>query len=786
MGIGFGGEVELVGVWVAAQWSEPVWAEAVRAVGYRDGEVVASTEWFEDVDPEPSWFEIDLAGIDRVVFEARSARGGAAFYGIDDLTFVRAGDEVERRVLDFDDLHWRFELTGSDYGGLTWEEGTGSFDEDGVVHAPLAPPGLEEGEVDSHEGVAGGAGTAPDLLQSFVGPFLGDPGAGWLPPDTCGAVGIDHFVSVVNKHMSVYRKSDGVRVISTSLGSFWGDNSAGGDPRIVFDEYSQKFFAVASDFTNGLHFAMSMTADPTGAWFKSYIDITYGVDANTWPDYETLGVDERGVYTAAYMVGGNFNMAIFAIDKAPLVDGSPNFGTITAWNDLPWEGAIQPCVTHGPAPAQYLVSRANAARLRLRRIDPPLTSPTLVEVGAPVVPNHGSAPPAPALGSTVPLSTVDYRPMNAEYRAGSVWTAHNIAVDGRAACRWYEIDASDGSTIQYGTVADPVIHYFFPAVAVNARGDVVLGCSASHEGMYAGAYYTGRRANDPPGEMAVPRSLHDGEGPYNFSSSGTNRWGDYSLTTIDPVDDLSFWTIQEYARAGNNWGTWIGKLWYDPCLGASNYCVTSVNSVGLGAEMYPGGSTSIAANDFSLLTVGCPTNQFGIYFFGPDQTATFLGDGVLCVAGSIVRYSPQVTDGFGSAQFDLDVNAPPAAGLIVSGTTWNFQFWYRDPAFGGLGSNLSDAVEATVPAARARSGGAIGSGAGDPAARPRWLPGLPARLDRRDRRRVARPQHPRRAAAPRPRRAAAGAAAGAVRDVLHQVARLDHAHAGVRDLRIAV
>jgi hypothetical protein len=29
---------------------------------------------------------------------------------------------------------------------------------------------------------------------------------------------------------------------------------------------------------------------------------------------------------------------------------------------------------------------------------------------------------------------------------------------------------------------------------------------------------------------------------------------------------------------------------------------------------------------------------------------------------------------------------------IQPGTSWNFQFWYRDPAGGGAGFNLSDAV----------------------------------------------------------------------------------------------
>jgi hypothetical protein len=54
--------------------------------------------------------------------------------------------------------------------------------------------------------------------------------------------------------------------------------------------------------------------------------------------------------------------------------------------------------------------------------------------------------------------------------------------------------------------------------------------------------------------------LKAGEGSYYISSSGLNRWGDYSATCVDPVNDLTLWTIQEYAHAGNLWGTWWGRV----------------------------------------------------------------------------------------------------------------------------------------------------------------------------------------------------------------------------------
>ena len=54
-------------------------------------------------------------------------------------------------------------------------------------------------------------------------------------------------------------------------------------------------------------------------------------------------------------------------------------------------------------------------------------------------------------------------------------------------------------------------------------------------------------------------------GTTSFTAIG--RWGDYSATMLDPTDDWSFWTVQEYADPagdpngdGSPWQTVIAKL----------------------------------------------------------------------------------------------------------------------------------------------------------------------------------------------------------------------------------
>jgi hypothetical protein len=52
-----------------------------------------------------------------------------------------------------------------------------------------------------------------------------------------------------------------------------------------------------------------------------------------------------------------------------------------------------------------------------------------------------------------------------------------------------------------------------------------------------------------------------------------------------------------------------------------------------------------------------------------------------------------VTDAQGSAAHNLDLGNPPNPnGLILAGSTWHFQLWYRDPLGGGGTTNTSDGL----------------------------------------------------------------------------------------------
>jgi hypothetical protein len=151
------------------------------------------------------------------------------------------------------------------------------------------------------------------------------------------------------------------------------------------------------------------------------------------------------------------------------------------------------------------------------------------------------------------------------------------AAPARTAIQWWQL-APDGTILQRGRLDDPsgARFYGFPSLAVNRSEDVLIGFSSFSEQQFASAGYAYRAAGDPPGALREERVFKAGEDSY-FRGRGRNRWGDYSATTVDPVNDTDFWTIQEYAmtRDPNNptregvsvasrWGTWWARVVPEP------------------------------------------------------------------------------------------------------------------------------------------------------------------------------------------------------------------------------
>src|SRR5207247_1888361 len=90
---------------------------------------------------------------------------------------------------------------------------------------------------------------------------------------------------------------------------------------------------------------------------------------------------------------------------------------------------------------------------------------------------------------------------------------------------------------------------------------------------------------------------------YNISDGTTpHRWGDYSLTTVDPNDDMTFWTVQEYCVANNTWGVRVLQIKAPPPA-----TPLSLNPAAIAA----------GASDVSVILTGLSNNGSGFFDPGP-------------------------------------------------------------------------------------------------------------------------------------------------------------------------
>lgn len=138
-------------------------------------------------------------------------------------------------------------------------------------------------------------------------------------------------------------------------------------------------------------------------------------------------------------------------------------------------------------------------------------------------------------------------------------------------------------------------------------------------------------------------------------------------------------------------GASIGCGAYEPSCEAESYCSSPANSVSFeGAHIGVHGSCRAADQDLVLVALDVP-DQPGLFFFGPGAASTPLGNGTLCVGGTLYRLPVEFATG-GTLRHTLDWSSQAVSQTIFPGTSWRFQAWFRDPAGHPSGFSLSDGV----------------------------------------------------------------------------------------------
>jgi hypothetical protein len=471
--------------------------------------------------------------------------------------------------------------------------------------------------------------------------FAAQDDTGWLPPDTHGAVGPNHVVTAVNGGVRIQNRSGAV-LKSSALNTFLNRTDSIFDPKVFYDHFADRWLlaacANASSANSAVIVAASQTADPTGAWW------VYSFDAdasnNVWADYPSVGFNKDwfAVGMNMFQLSGSFSTGrLYVMPRATLYTGA----SITAnlINDSSF--TLVPAVTHDATLATLYVlqtwngNSGGRGYLRLLALTGAVNAPQLGEIGRPSTTQTWLTNSAsggnilPQAGGGPLINGGDDRMQHVVYRNGSLWAAHNgYATSGgnlRSFVQWWQI-TPQAQTLQYGRIDDTggTFHYCFPSIGVNRNGDVLLGCTRFSAGTYASAAYAFRGSGDTAGTLRAPHIFAAGGGIYQKNDSGgRNRWGDYSATMTDPVDDTSFWTIQEYALTGNRWSTSWARV-VPPDSASVIRFSTSTFAVGEAA-----GTATIAVtrsgNLRSTVTVHYATSN-GSALAGSDYTA---GSGTL-------------------------------------------------------------------------------------------------------------------------------------------------------------
>jgi len=406
---------------------------------------------------------------------------------------------------------------------------------------------------------------SPAPASSF--PALGDNNT-VIPPDTHGAAGPNHLMVTLNTQVRVQDRS-GAALTTVSLNAFWSAVAGGSgvfDPKVLYDPYGGRWIFTACDdaqsSSSALLVGVSQTSDPTGNWNLFRIDVDAG--SSVWADYPSLGFNRDWIVVQVNMFRISNNMfnrtQLYVFGKANLYAGANADHTLFSEINM---GATQaPAITYdGTLAAMYLLQNWNgnsggSGYLRLYTVTGAIGAEVLTPVAFVSIPspwgfsgfaNGGDF--APQLGSAQRIQTNDARMQNVVYRNGSLWAAQTVflpaASPTRSAVQWWQI-APDGAVIQQARIDDPGggNFYAFPSLAVNANGDVLVGYSRFSAAQYASANYAFRAASDPPNTLRTDTVLKVGEAPYYKTfGGGYNRWGDYSNTVVDPVNDLDMWTI---------------------------------------------------------------------------------------------------------------------------------------------------------------------------------------------------------------------------------------------------
>ena len=401
------------------------------------------------------------------------------------------------------------------------------------------------------------------------------------PTDPSGAVGPNHYISVINTAFQIFDKSG-----ASLTGGLVSPNPtifpSGGccDLTASYDNVADRW--ILSFLGGGVQVAVSDGPDPVNDSWTVY---SYSAVS----DYQKLSVWRDGYYMTENTGSAN-KLHVFQRDA--MIDAASE-GTdpqILSFSlpGLVTSGFHSPQVlnisnnnwpTTGGATVMYMQDDAwsgiDTDHVKLWNVDIDWETPENSEVSAAVelsttefvsVFDGGSFSNLPQPNGGATVDALQATIMNqAQYRKFATYNSalfnFVVDVDGsstkQAGVRWYELrqtaDGEPWEIYQEGTYTAPDNrHAWNASLIMDVQGNIGMGytgmssANSTDDSVLLGSYYTGRYSGDPINVMTIDEGTIMA-GDANISST---RYGDYSKIDVDPANDKKFWFVNEVRSNG--------------------------------------------------------------------------------------------------------------------------------------------------------------------------------------------------------------------------------------------
>ncbi len=570
-----------------------------------------------------------------------------------------------------------------------------------VVHPDLEHQGVDK----LRQGIlAGSKTTTPNLLVNVDGITNSSPN------DPSGDIGKDYYVLAINvTEIAVYDKA-GAQITTFAANTLWQEIgfSSAGDPIVLYDQIADRWLITEFPSGNQLLVAISENSDPLGSY-----DV-YNFQTPNFPDYPKYAIWDD-VITVTTNEQGAGNLTTYYINKTELYKGNETVSiqrlnlpgnSNTEWGffvatPVDWMGQTPPKSSNpiflnledsswGAVDEDQIVistveidwQNPDNTTVVTQSVE---TSPfdsnpcSVFGFGFSCMPQAGNGGGLDGIPETI-MNQAVYRNFNTHESMVFNFITDVTDGDNLSGIRWMELRREDADWYIYqeGTFSpDDGLDRYMGGTAIDGAGNIGLAYNVSSEDEFVGVRYTGRKHDDPLGEMTIAEQiLVEGE---NTIQSGA-RFGDYAQMGVDPINDRTFWYVTEYGKgSGSSSSTRIaafeierdsfdigaykfngaltGGFMEDEVISfqVQNFGTEAINSFTAGYIFENGAPVS---QQFDIELKG---GESTIVFF--DETVDFIGAGTYSLTGFTQLESDQVivNDSF---RVDLTSIAALDAGIV--------------------------------------------------------------------------------------------------------------------------